>query len=126
MADPAARSEDGFLLVEAMVALAIVALVGGMVFETVWQSARTRLTVQHRREAVLLANSVLAAATIDGVDMPIAAQGRDGSLDWHVTRESFAQDDDRSGQPLQQVSVTITDAADGRQLARLDGLKAAP
>lgn len=117
--------ERGFLLVEALVALAIAALMAALVFDSVWQMGRTATIAAEQRQALLLARSVLAAASVPGPGSPIAARGRDGRLAWAVRTEPFggaAAD----GLPLQTVSVAVSDAATGRVLARLTSLKAQP
>lgn len=113
----------GFLLVEALVALAIVAMMAGLVFETTWQMARTAAQTDDRRQALLLARSVLAAASVTGQVPAIPASGSDNGLAWQVRLEPF-NGVEQPGVPLQQVHVVISDAAHGTRLAALDGLRA--
>lgn len=120
MAEPR-HDEAGFLLVEALVALAIIAVMSTLVFTTVVQSAHTAATINQRREAMLLARSVLAAATIDSATNAIPEHGSDGAFDWQITTQSHSGE---GGLQLSDVSVRIIDRASGRDLARLDGLKA--
>lgn len=118
------RAEGGYLLVEALVALAITAAMAGMVFSTVWQSAHTRQYAARHREAILLARSVLSAAQV-GQSAPIPLQGSDGNLAWSWRAEPWSGSES-DGLALQQVRVVITDAADGRELARLTSLRSVP
>ncbi|MBX9665293.1 prepilin-type N-terminal cleavage/methylation domain-containing protein [Novosphingobium sp.] len=115
--------ERGFLMVEALVALAIAALMAALVFDTIWQMGRTAAVSAQQRHALLLARSVVAAASVPGVGSPIPARGSDGRLTWTITREAYA-DAAAEGLPLETVSVAISDAATGRVLARLSSLKA--
>lgn len=112
--------ERGFLMVEALVALAIAALMAALVFDSVWQMGRTASAAAERRQALLLAQSVLAAASVPGPISPIAARGADGRLSWAIASEGDAAD----GLPLETVSVAVSDAATGRVLARLSTLRA--
>lgn len=121
------QGERGFLLVEALVALAIVALMAALVFDTVWQMGKTAVTASEKRQALLLAQSVLAAASVvapaSGSASPIAQRGTDGVLAWQLASEPYA-DAAADGLPLLAVRATISDAATGRVLVRLETLKA--
>lgn len=115
--------ERGFLMVEALVALAIAALMAALVFDSVWQMGRTATVAAEQRQALLLARSVLAAASVPGPGSAIAPRGTDGRLAWTVSSTPYA-DAAGDGLALQQVRVAVQDAATGRVLARLSSLKA--
>lgn len=115
--------ERGFLLVEALVALAIAALMAALVFDTVWQMGRTATVAARQRQALLLARSVLAAASVPGPGLPIAPRGTDGRLAWSIASEPYAGEA-ADGLALQTLRVEVSDAATGRPLARLSSLKA--
>lgn len=115
--------ERGFLMVEALVALAIAALMAALVFDSVWQMGRTAAVAAEQRQALLLARSVLAAASVPGAGTPIAARGADGRLAWAIASEGYPGEA-ADGLPLETVSVAVSDAATGRVLARLTTLKA--
>lgn len=117
--------ERGFLMAEALVALAIAALMAALVFDAVWQMGRTATAAAQQRQALLLARSVLAAASVPGASSPIAPSGVDGRLAWTIVQEPYAGGP-ADGVPLETVSVSIRDAATGRVLARLSSLKAQP
>lgn len=116
-------NERGFLMVEALVALAIAALMAALVFDSVWQMGRTASAAADRRQALLLARSVLAAASVPGPATPISARGTDGRLAWSITSEAYSGEAS-DGIPLAAVSVAVSDTASGRVLARLTTLKA--
>jgi Tfp pilus assembly protein FimT len=115
--------ERGFLMVEALVALAIAALMAALVFDSVWQMGRTATVAAEQRQALLLARSVLAAASVPGTTSPIAPRGADGGLAWQIESEPYS-DEAADGLQLETVSVAVSDAATGRVLARLTTLKA--
>jgi len=115
--------ERGFLLVEALVALAIAALMAALVFDSVWQMGKTAVVASEKRQALLLAQSVLAAASVPGSFAPIAPRGTDGPLAWQIANEPFG-DAAADGLPLTRVRIVIADAATGRVLAQLETLKA--
>ncbi|GEN99027.1 hypothetical protein NSE01_08600 [Novosphingobium sediminis] len=115
--------ERGFLMVEALVALAIAALMAALVFDTVWQMGRTATVAAEQRQALLLARSVLAAASVPGSGSPISPHGSDGHLSWSIASEPYA-DGATDGLALQTVHVQVRDAVTGRTLARLTSLKA--
>lgn len=116
-------TERGFLLVEALVALAIAALMAALVYDTVWQMGRTAAVAADQRQALLLARSVLAAASVPGPGSPIPARGTDGRLAWAITSEAYTEAA-ADGLALRTVRVEVSDAASGRTLARLTSLKA--
>ncbi|WP_292929537.1 prepilin-type N-terminal cleavage/methylation domain-containing protein [Novosphingobium sp. PASSN1] len=115
--------ERGFLMIEALVALAIAALMAALVFDSVWQMGRTAAAAADRRQALLLARSVLAAASVPGTSTPIPARGADGRLAWSIASEAFSGEA-ADGIPLETINVAVSDAASGRVLARLTSLKA--
>ena len=75
----------GYLLVEALVALAIVAIMSTLVFDTLSQMSRSESLIAERRRGLLLARSVLAAATVQSVVPPVASNGTDGELAWQIS-----------------------------------------
>ncbi len=115
--------ERGFLMVEALVALAIAALMAALVFDTVWQMGRTAAAAAEQRQALLLARSVLAAASVPGPALAIAPRGADGRLAWTVSSEGYAGEP-ADGLALETVRVAVSDTATGKVLARLSTLKA--
>jgi len=108
------RNEQGFSLVEALVALAIVAALAGALAETLGAHARTRGAMAARRQALMVAQSALAR--VEAGDP--AEGGQWGDLTWHVAREPYdaggspgAGNTFAMAAPLEQVSVAVEDAA---------------
>jgi prepilin-type N-terminal cleavage/methylation domain-containing protein len=107
------RAEHGFSLVEALVALAIIAALAGALAETVGAQARLRGAVAQRREALMVAQSALARVTAGDP----ADGGQAGSLSWHVLREPYegggeagAGQSFAAAAPLEHVSIAVDDA----------------
>ena len=119
-----APATNGYLLVEALVALAIVAMMSALVFDTLSQASRAVSLVGQRRDGMLLARSVLAAATVETSSPPVARNGTDGDLVWNIATENW-QTDETAGTPGSKVTVTIATRGGNVQVARLSGLKAA-
>jgi len=118
------RSEkNGFLLVEALFAFAIVAMMSALVYLTISQVSHTTKVVLERRSALLLARSVLDAASVESRANPISRTGRDGNLAWSVAVEGYRSDEVEMV-PLRKVSVTITDLSGQNRLAHLSTLVA--
>jgi type II secretory pathway pseudopilin PulG len=117
----ARRAENGFLLVEALFAFVIVAMMSALVYTTVSQVSHAATRLIERRNALLLAQSVLAGASVDSRVRPIGATGSDGNLRWSVAVDSYQPEDSDAAQ-LRKVTVTIKDASGTHQLARLSAL----
>lgn len=109
-------------MIEALVALAIVAIMAGLVFATVSQTSHSARIIADRRAAILLARSVLAAATAETAIAPVPARGTDGPLAWSVNRDRYEGAGEGTIR-LEQVVVTISLRSDGKMLTRLTGIK---
>ena len=116
-------AEAGFLMIEALIAFAIVAMMGALVFSTVAQVSHAANTLVERRSALLLARSVLAAATVNSEARAITPNGIDGDLVWSISAEGY-QSAEAEATALRKVTVTVTDRSGRRQLARLAALGA--
>jgi general secretion pathway protein I len=115
--------ELGFTLIELLIALAIVAAMTTALVSTVGQDARTRLAVQQRREALLVAQSVLDQIA-DG-NAPV--EGRWHGYGWRVVRQPFQLADPLDRHPLEQISVAVDLAGSGRgELIRLSMVRIKP
>jgi len=108
------RSERGFSLVEALVALAIIAALAGALAEALGANARARAAMAQRRAALMVAQSALSRIEAgDPTDT-----GQSDGLTWHVLREPYdAGGDLGAGQtfaaeaPLEHVSIAVENAA---------------
>lgn len=114
------QREQGFALIEAVVALAVIGVVSAMFLAAVTSSAQARRHVADARAATLVARSALdlASASARG-----GIAGRDGTFLWSsaVTPYPGAA----NGPPLEEVTVTVRDAETGRSLASLGTLRLA-
>ncbi len=113
------RDDAGFSLIEALIALAIIAAMTGALVETVAADAHARLAVDQRRAALLIAQSALDRAKGgEAIDSGRAA-GSGPELAWHIDRQPYQQDAvPFAATRLEQLTVTVEDAG-GRALARL-------
>ncbi|WP_298167191.1 type II secretion system protein [Novosphingobium sp.] len=120
---PCDASELGFTLIELLIALAIVAAMTTALVGTVGQDARTRLAVQQRREALLVAQSVLDQMA-DG-STPVEGQWR--GYGWRVLRQPFQLADPLDRHPLEQITVAVDLAGAGRgELIQLSTVRIKP
>jgi membrane protein implicated in regulation of membrane protease activity len=115
--------DAGSIVIEAMVAALIVAAVAGTLFETMAAHARADRLVAARRNALLVAQSQLAAA---GVVSPLGEgtrEGRAGDLIWRVSSEPYEDGDESDVDPVRRVTVTVRAANTRAPLATLSTLR---
>lgn len=133
-----ARSQDGFTLLEVLVAFVIVALALGVLFDGVLGGMRAAAVATHTEEALAIARSRLAAATSvihAGSTPQLRAQGDEGSgFRWTVQVDAAGSTTlaransllgGSAGAPqatLYRISVAVAWASDGApRSVRLDG-----
>ncbi|MGK9171319.1 type II secretion system GspH family protein [Inquilinus limosus] len=121
------RDERGFTLVEAIVAMAIVALVLPLAVQAVTDSTRRADRTVTERKAVILAQSIMAQlGTTIPLDLAHPPEGVSAGLRWGVTIErppDAAGSAADPGRPrLLDVSVAVT--KDGRAILTLAGVRA--
>ncbi len=114
------RSETGFALIDAMVALAILGVVLGLFFEVIQTTLTARRHAASSLRAVLIAQSQLALAE---TNRSLAASGQDGALRWRTSVEPYAGQANSRG--LEQVTVTVIHGASGRAQVALSTLRLA-
>jgi len=112
--------EQGFALIEAVVALAVIGVVSAMFLGAVTSTAQARRHVADARTATLVARSALDLAVASGRG---GISGRDGAFVWSsaVTPYTGAA----NGPPLQDVTVMVRDAQSGRTVTSLRTLRLA-
>ncbi|MBL7466275.1 hypothetical protein INQ08_23940, partial [Escherichia coli] len=84
--------------------------------DSIGTNANLSRTVAARREAVLLAQSLLAAATAPSDSRNVADSGSSRNLRWRITRLSRGGDARDGGIPLEEVRIEIADRTTGRPL----------
>jgi general secretion pathway protein I len=113
------NDDSGFSLIEALIALAIIAAMTGALVETITADAHVQLAVEQRRAALLIARSALDQA--EGGDAIDAghADGAGQPLLWRIDRQPYAERAvPFAATGLEQLTVTVADMS-GRRLARL-------
>ncbi|WP_420383914.1 type IV pilus modification PilV family protein [Novosphingobium sp.] len=118
---PMIARERGFSLVEAVISLAIIAVITLTLFATVTANARTRHMVRQRREALMVAQSQLDRAAGGLTD----EQGQWGDLQWHIDRRNYGDSDAFAHNRLEQLTITVEDPLHA-PLARLTTVRIAP
>lgn len=100
------RSQAGFGLLEALVAMAIAAMAFSALYGAVGQGSKSALDINARTEAALVARSVLASG-VYAEDFAAGASGTSGVLQW--TAQAMPAE------------VPMVDASTGTALAPLRG-----
>lgn len=115
--------EAGFSLIETLVALAVIAGMSALLFDSISANALFARNLAKRREAVLLAQSLLAQATISGGAVQLADKGDIGALTWRITRVSRSGGARDSALPLYEVRVVVADRSTARDLTSVQTLR---
>lgn len=116
-------SETGFSLVETLVALAVIAGMAGILFEAVAANAQAASGLARRREAVMLAQSLLAQATMPPGPGELAEKGEWNGLAWRFSRRPIAVGARDSGLPLEEVRIDVVAQPGGRRLVTVRTLR---
>ncbi len=99
-------AERGFSVVEALIALAIIAAMATALIATIAADAHARLMVRERRTALILAQSQLDRARAGATD----ESGQWLDLSWHVERDGYGGAEAFAHNRLVQLTVTVEDA----------------
>lgn len=113
-----AQRETGSVLVEALVAVAIVATMSGLWFETLSSGALRQRTSADRRTALLVARSQLATVGVFNALAPGESQGSDAGFSWQIAIEPDAD----TGPGVDLVTIVVARPG-GAPLARLQTLR---
>lgn len=114
--------EQGFALVEAMIALAIVAGMSVLFFQTLSGSVQVAERIEIRRIAVLIAQSQLAAAEVGAIRS--GDEGESAGLHWSLSVEPWDQTARSGGLQLQRQQVSVSLPGKSRPILVLDSLRA--
>lgn len=121
---PKRGATGGFALIEVLVAALVLAAMLGAYFASASASLSAERQIAARREAALVARSVLDAGGAPGADAALAGGGRSGRYRWQVSVAPWPQDD--GGAALERVEVVVTADGEARPLIRLATLRLAP
>lgn len=121
------RGESGSVLIEALVACAIVAMLLGMTYQTIAGSAARARAADASRGALLTAQSVMAGVGSETPLIPGGSGGAQGDLVWQVEigryQSGFAGS---AAGGLYSVSVEVRRRESQRVLASLHSLRVGP
>jgi type II secretion system protein I len=117
--------EEGFALLDAMVALAIFAVMSALLFQTVSSTILAKRHVNDSRRAILIAQSRLAELQEEQGNNSMQADGREGNYVWraYVVRLANTAADNSRG--LEKISVTIIDSKTNHVVVDLKSLRLA-
>jgi prepilin-type N-terminal cleavage/methylation domain-containing protein len=116
----ATPAEQGFSLIETLIALAIVAGMSALLVDSAIGQARSRAALRERREGLLLAQSALDTA----YDPNAPEGGTWHDYRWRIARAGQGNGDPFDPHPLERVAVVVERA--GRQVAALAVVRARP
>ncbi|RIA46319.1 prepilin-type N-terminal cleavage/methylation domain-containing protein [Hephaestia caeni] len=116
-------SEAGFSLIETLVSLAVIAGMSSLLFESIATHAQAADRVARKREAILLARSLLAQATVPEGPGELADTGRWRDMSWRFTRGAVSGGARDTTVPLQRVRIDVMDGVTGRRLVSVQSLR---
>lgn len=119
----ARSSETGFSVVEALVALAVIAAMASLLFEAISTNARAHSKITDKREAILLAQSLLAQATISRGAGELPPSGQSDRFRWKVTHRMISGGVRDTAVPLQEVKIEVADRGSGQPLVSVQTLR---
>lgn len=110
------NSEAGAVVVEALVAVLIIAAMAGLWFDTMMQGTRQQRGLADRQLAILVVQS--QAATVGIIGSARETRGRDAGMNWQIVIEPFAE----AGEGMEKVTVSAG-RPDAPPLASLESLR---
>lgn len=124
---PARGVERGTALVEALVALAVFAAMLGVTYGAITDRSRAARLLQTERQAVGIAQSVLARAGSDIALAPGVVDGREGDFAWQIEMERYQGEGAPpvGGPPLIEVTVAVHPLDAGKPRVALRSLRVA-
>ena len=118
------RHEQGFTLIEVIVAFAIFAVSVGAIFEVIREAARTSEQVRQRNLAWLTAQSVLSELRSDEAPWPSEERGVSGRLRWWIKVQPYPLEVGKSiPWGLYQVEVRVAPLNAPVPLVELDSVE---
>ncbi len=118
--------DEGSVFIEALVATAIVAMVLGATFQIAGDSAARRRGLEARRDALLTAQSELAAVGSEIPLSPGTVAGTDGERAWQVDMQPCGGGNGGTAGRLYCVEVSVRAQQGGAPLVSLSTRRLAP
>lgn len=119
------KSRNGYALIDAMVALAIFAVMSALLFQTVHSTALTKRHLADSRRAILIAQSALSELQDEEAVGVLRQGGRVGRFIWRSSVERLADSAKDNSKGLETISVAVIDSATGKVVVTLQSLRLA-
>lgn len=119
------KSRNGYALIDAMVALAIFAVMSALLFQTVHSTALTKRHLADSRRAILIAQSALSELQDEEAAGVLRQGGRVGRFIWRSSAERLADSAKDNSKGLETISVAVIDSATGKVVVSLQSLRLA-
>jgi type II secretion system protein I len=114
----------GFTIIEALVALAIVALISAGLYRIISTNLRTSQQIADRRLATLVAQSALDLASVRGTGSAAAQQGASAGYVWNTSTEPLRNVPLDQGLNLKIIRVSVFKAGSPRRIVVLQSVSA--
>ncbi len=119
------KNRNGYALIDAMVALAIFAVMSVLLFQTVHSTAITKRHLADSRRAILIAQSALSELQDEEGAGALREGGRVGRFIWRSNVERLADSAKENSKGLETISVAVIDSATGKVIVTLQSLRLA-
>jgi type II secretion system protein I len=126
MMDRLPTNDDGFTVVEALVAIAIVAAMTGAMFQVIATNASTARAVTERRLALLVAQSVIDLAIVQGTRSRAAERGSTAGMTWVATSQPHGSDGFGGNLRTEHLQVSVWNRNNPSPLVTLKTLAVQP
>ena len=120
-----ARNEQGFALIEALIAAALFAGMTALLFQTVTSTLSAKRHVAESRRATLVAQSALAEFQDSRMRPTIAQTGQDGPFSWRAQIAPYSGAATENSRGLEQLTITVSHTQTRRTITSLTTLRLA-
>lgn len=119
-------AQSGFALADSLIALAVIAVMTGLLFTTLGSATRTSSQISDRRQAVMVAQSALALANGRLAAAEAGRAGRIGDYRWQIETAPYTGTHTANSVALERITVSVSREGETNTMVMLKSLRIAP